>query len=483
MSCLNIKPPLPVAALLLIIMMSIQSCTKFVEVKGPINSRNSDNVYEDDATAASVLTGIYIQMSRTQLGDGGVTSASLLTGLSSDELSLFANNSAKPALTSYYTNALTNVNVTNGGVSDFWTVFYQIIYIANSAIEGLEKSASLTSSVKEQLLGEAKFIRAFCYFYLVNLYGDVPLALNTNFSENTELFRAPTQQVWAVIVDDLRDAVGRLSTEYLSGNIISKVTDRVRPTKWAAMALLARTYLYTGDYKDAEQLATEVINNGSLFGLDSLNGVFINTSREAIWQLQPVLVGFNTVEARLFVLPEAGPNNSMNYVYLNSSLLNAFEIGDQRRSKWIDSVLVGGTIYYYPYKYKISDLNLPVKEYSTVFRLAEQYLIRSEARARLNNIPGALSDINVIRSRAGLKGIVSGSMEDILGAIQHERQVELFTEWGHRWFDMKRTKQVDQIMNIVCPEKGGEWRTTDQLYPIPLSELQRAPNLVQNNGY
>ncbi len=73
---------------------------------------------------------------------------------------------------------------------------------------------------------------------------------------------------------------------------------------------------------------------------------------------------------------------------------------------------------------------------------------------------------------------------NLLSAIQHERQVELFTEWGHRWLDLKRTNTIDAIMTDATLEKGGSWQPTDQLYyPIPLSELQRNPKLIQNQGY
>src|SRR5439155_24411561 len=113
----------------------------------------------------------------------------------------------------YYQNALTDNNLNN---PDFWTVFYQTIFAANAAIEGLSASETLTPAVKQQLSGEVKFIRAFCYFYLVNLYGDVPLAIRTDYKMNSKLVRTPKAQVYQQIISDLTEAQNLLNPRYIS---------------------------------------------------------------------------------------------------------------------------------------------------------------------------------------------------------------------------------------------------------------------------
>jgi hypothetical protein len=118
-----------------------------------------------------------------------------------------------------------------------------------------------------------------------------------------------------------------------------------------------------------------------------------------------------------------------------------------------------------------------------ILRLAEQYLIRAEARAQQNNIDGAKTDLNAVRNRAGLLNTTANDKTEMMAAVLHERQVELFTELGHRWFDLKRTKAVDLVMNSVTPIKGGTWQTTDQLYPIPVADIIRNSTLKQNPGY
>jgi hypothetical protein len=117
-----------------------------------------------------------------------------------------------------------------------------------------------------------------------------------------------------------------------------------------------------------------------------------------------------------------------------------------------------------------------------VFRLAEQHLIRAEARAKLGNLNGtnsAESDINILRDRAGLGPTTAQTKDELLAAVGQERRVELFAEWGHRWFDLKRTGKADEVLDVVKPG----WQRDDALYPIPYTERQLNPNLTQNKSY
>ncbi|MCY1542263.1 SusD family protein [compost metagenome] len=144
-----------------------------------------------------------------------------------------------------------------------------------------------------------------------------------------------------------------------------------------------------------------------------------------------------------------------------------------------------GTTYNYPFKYKVKS-NATLAEYDVVLRLAEQYLIRSEARAGQNKLIGpnsASSDLNIIRERAGLSPITISTQEQFVNVILNERKSELFTEWGHRWLDIKRLKKVDDIMNTATVQKGNVWKSYQQLYPIPFQDIQLGPNLKQNIGY
>src|SRR5207253_1054617 len=136
------------------------------------------------------------------------------------------------------------------------------------------------------------------------------------------------QKVYEQIVADLKDAQNLLSSSYLDATLLKSYSERVRPTKWTATALLARTYLYMAQYANAEAEASKVIANATLFSLTPLNAVFLKNSSEAIWQLQPVQSGRNTEDAFTFILPPTGPNANVNPVYLSPQLLGAFEVKD-----------------------------------------------------------------------------------------------------------------------------------------------------------
>jgi hypothetical protein len=454
------------------------SCKKFVTVPPPFTNLSKGNVYTTDATAASILTGVYANIMGSPTGYG-VTNVSILSALSADELTLYQGSSNNIYI-QYYQNSLSSTNVPNGY---YWDFLYPTIFTVNSAIEGLTNSTSLTPVVKSELLGEAKFMRAFSYFYLTNCYGDVPLVTSTDYSKNSVISRIPSTQIWQLIIEDLKDAKSLLNTGYVDASIINKTSSRVRPNKWAATALLARSYLYTQDWANAKEQASEVINNTGTYSLvNDLNGVFLANSTEAIWQLQPVIAGQNTQDAITFVLT-AGPDNGLHPVYLNSYLLNTFEPNDKRMTSWIGIDSSTGTKYYYANKYKNADYGLPVTEYLMVLRLAEQYLIRAEALVQQGDIVNAANDLNTVRNRAGLPNSPASAATDLLAAIQHERQTELFTEWGHRWLDLKRTAKVDSVMSFVTPTKGGSWNSNWKWYPIPFTDLATDPNLIQNSGY
>jgi hypothetical protein len=148
----------------------------------------------------------------------------------------------------------------------------------------------------------------------------------------------------------------------------------------------------------------------------------------------------------------------------------------------VSTIVNGGITYYFPFKYKVQS-GSQVTEYSMVLRMAEQYLIRAEARARLNKISLAQDDINMLRIRAALPNIIIADQQGLLKSLWHEKQIELFSEWGHRWLDLKRTGEIDSVMKIVCPQKQADWKSFQQLYPLPQTERDNDVNLTQNPGY
>lgn len=472
----------------LVLLISLFSgCKKFIEVPSPTTSTSTDIVYADDAQAASVITGLMANMSQSNSSaDGGVGSISIITDLSADNLDV-----ASSALGQYIGYAQYYQNLVNPlysqGTQSFWERIYPMIYIANSAINGLNNSNKITPVVKQRLLGEAYFIRAFLYFYLVNFYGDVPLVLDIDYKVNSKISRTSSDSVYAQIILDLNQSVQLLDDRYLNADILTNTIERVRPNKETANALLARTQLYLKHYAEALSAATNVINQTSLYSVSiPLKTVFLKNSLETIWALQPVNSFYNTYEGNFFKLTAAGPVFP-NVVYISSSLHQNFETGDQRKANWLDSVVVGNQLFPFASKYKVAGGNYnsnTLAEYPIVFRLAEQYLIRAEAKNEQGDLNGAKSDLNVIRNRSGLANTTANSQSELRTAILKERRTEFFTEWGHRWLDLKRTNTIDVVMQIATPLKGGgAWDHNRSLYPVPISDIKVNRNLTQNPGY
>ena len=466
------------------------ACNKLVEVDPPITSSNGENVFSEDITAIAAITGIYANMSNAPVNtaQGRLTNIFFLTGLTGDEFELFARNDA--TYEQFYNNDI------QSGLNT-WSDVYNMIFVANSAIEALQNNRGVSESIRKYLEGEAKFIRAFSYFYLVNLYGDVPLVTSTDYASNRSLPRTPSDDIYRTIISDLTDAKELLPIDYMAGDLTSIANNmRVRPNKGSASALLARVYLYLKRYVEAEEAASTLIDNKALYDLETINSVFLKESKEAIWQLQPTgnLANFsaNTREGQILIIPAQGPNSNLNPILLNRQFAESFDRRDLRYMNWIKSVDIGGSMHFYPYKYKIGREQVETMEYSMVIRLAEMYLIRAESRIQQGRIADGISDINILRRRATdtnkpederLPLLSTGlSKQDALLSVENERKFELFTEWGHRWLDLKRTNRIDEILMLMKP---GTWQSTDKLFPIPQTDLTLNPGMTgqQNPGY
>lgn len=443
-----------IGLMLLIFVFLFMGCAKFVDVDPPKYQVSRETVFSSDATAIAAITGIYSTIMAGQFSflGGGLP---FYTGLSSDELT---NYSAQSAQIELYQNSVSEANTI---IFNQWSNAYSIIYAANSVLEGLSGNQSVSSSVRDQLEGEALFIRSLCYFYLVNLWGEVPFLTSTDYNGSAIAYKSSEADIYKKIVEDLKKAQTLLSVEYVS-------TERVRPNQYTATALLARTYLYMGDWSNAAAEATKIINAPDYHLTDNVNEVFLKNSSETIWQLMPVMTNYNTNDGANFILTGVPTSCA-----LSNQFVTSFNLTDKRRINWIDSISVGGTAYYFPYKYKIRSSS-SLNEYQIVFRLAEQYLIRAEARAKNNDIQGAVEDLNLVHERAGLAKLSQPPTADsCLNLIENERKQELFCEYGHRWLDLKRTNRANQVLGNIKPG----WQSSDQYYPIPASEILNNPHL------
>lgn len=466
--------------ILLLLIVFNTSCKKFVELPPPDDRLTGSSIYATNATATSVLNGLFIRLAET---NNVISSyATSYMGFSADELTNYNTNSVSEIFRAYQNNLTPSTEL-------YWNTSYALIYNCNVAIEGLQASQTLNSGLKQQLLGEAKFIRALLYYYMVNTYGKVPLIITADYRLQLTAKRAEVAEVYAQIISDLKDAQSKLSREFLNGDALTAYpvanAERVRPTYWAATALLSRIYLYTKQWSEAEANSAIVINNSGLFSLVTPNSVFLKNSGESIFQLQPVIqTNYALFDARTLVLTSS-VGTSANPASLSDGLIESFEAGDLRRASWVGNASISGKTYLFAYKYKANTASLAAEkpEYLCLLRLAEQYLIRAEARVQQSNLSGATEDVNSIRTRAGLSATSATTQIQLLDAIMQERRIELFCEEGHRWFDIKRTGRVDAVMSVAAPLKGGSWQSFKQLVPIPSSEISKNSNLDQNPGY
>lgn len=442
--------------------LTVMSCDSFLEIDPPRNQLVTKSVFTEDKLADGAVAGIYqewFSLHNTSFASGGSNSVTALLGIAADDLVF---NPAGPITDAFMAGDwLTD----NTGVYNLWASAYKSIFRANEVLEGLAASTTIGAEVASRIRGEVLFVRAFCYFYLVNLFGDVPLVTTADYRVTSVQPRDPLDMVYVGIEADLSEATGLLPTDYSHAQ-----GERIRPNRWAAVALQARVALYQGKWEAAADYAGQVIGRTADYAvMDGTGGVFLKNSSEAIWQLLPV--GSTTTNAYegLLAIPlptlQASPNYSVT-----PRLLDAFSDGDAREGSWLGDFTLQSTqeTYRYPFKYKVrtSVSGSAIQEYSMILRLAEQYLIRAEARAQLGDLADALADLNVTRVRhGGLAPLAGLDKDEVLAAIEGERLVEFFYEWGHRWFDTKR------------------WGRHSTLLPIPQREREANPALTQNDNY
>ncbi|MFL1012595.1 RagB/SusD family nutrient uptake outer membrane protein [Flavisericum labens] len=454
----------PLKTLMAIIMATaFWACSEFVEVDPPKNTLVSETVFENPATVESALANLYLDL-RDQSMVSGRNGLSSLMGLYSDELDYFLSNTD---YSQFYGNVLTP---SNSIVTDWWSRAYNIIYAANDIIQGVDGSDALTQDERDGFKGQALFVRAYMHSMLVELFGDIPYVTTTGYVANGSAARMSVSTVHGHIIKDLNLAIALLDADDPTGS-------RVVPNRDTAKALLARIHLYAEDWEQAASTATGLLTD---YGLEpDITKVFLKESPETLWQFRPNGISdMNTYEGSTFII-NAIPGQTMA---LTDALLAAFEPGDQRFVHWVGSHTSddGLTTLYYAHKYKKTFRDDASTEHSIVFRLSEQYLIRAEARAHLENITGAQDDLNAIRHRAGLGDTSADTQSTLLKAILRERQTELFTEHGQRWFDLKRTGLAS---DVLAPIKAN-WQPTDILLPLPEDEISNNPNLrPQNPGY
>lgn len=367
----------------------------------------------------------------------------------------------------------------NGSVEGLWDALYRAIGRANIVIQKVPDVAGLTASERDDLLGQAYFVRALSYHNLVKFWGDtaasgmgVPLVLipPQDISEAGLATRATTGAVYTQILSDLTEAQ----------NLLGSSTDEHRVTLMAVRAIRARVYLYQKNYAGAETEAQAVAAGGfslapqygDLFtpdGDDTPEDIFrlsfdeVDYSWEGYYYLPYEVQGRGEIAPSVTLIRAYAPG-------FNGSPAS-FVTNDERGQRNISFVDPSDGTTKYGSKW-VTGIGA---EDIHVIRLAEVLLIQAEAEARQNKLAEAEATLTPVRARAGLPaaGLNGMTQANAILAILQERRLELAME-GDRWPDLVRTGRAVSVLGIAA------FRT---LFPIPLNELDVAPGLVQNTGY
>lgn len=360
-------------------------------------------------------------------------------------------------------NAILTNNVL---VQRYWIGPYVMIYRANEVLSIASRFSAGDFNNPNRLaniIAEAKYIRAHAYLKLVNMFGDVPV-LTTNTTANVP--RDPATQVWQQIETDLDDAIAG-AADFDDINYISKE---------AARALRARVALIRGDYPMAAQLSESLISSGKYSLASNYASIFTpgqNGGGEVIFQ-----INFTSNEgensASFFLLDPTVPAGSAGGRFelpVEPSMVAAYEAGDERRDA---SIAPARGTSYQCIKYKSGSV---AADPWIVSRIAEMYLISAEANARIASNPAnGMTRLNEVRNERGLASLPTpATLDEFITAILQERRVEFAFE-GHRWIDLIRTgRAISELPKVT--------NANQLLYPIPQTEMDVNPLLVQNPGY
>lgn len=385
------------------------------------------------------------------------------------------------------------VTPTNGNVKRDWEYLYSAIGTANVFLDKIDsiQDANLPQVLKDQLKGEVRFIRAVHYFNLVRLWGGVPLVTKSNSAASATLPRATEAEVYNQIISDLL---------YATQNCRQSGVDAGRVRKGAAFGLLAKVYA-SGPQKDwtkVNQYCDSVMSDGQYGLLDNYEFLFDGNhenSSEALFEIQFVANIAGRWGVQMFLPPSLSGDGWKKFNTPSKELINAYENENDNVRKsagilWEDvtgkySDDIWGNNMPFPFKAKSAN-GWNSGNNIIYLRLADIILLKAEALNETGNLEGAKVELNKIRTRARLTPADPATQDDMSLAIEKERFLELALE-GHRWFDLKRTGRALEVMKASTSRKPGISYTyidaNDLLWPVPQSEMDKNPNLVQNPGY
>ena len=447
----------------------------------PEQSISDELAFSDIATAKGVLTGNYHLLQNANAFGGLIQ---LIDEYMADNVNFSGSFPDLQDMNNYRQNARTTNVVTNA-----WRENYEVIIAANSIIANAPSLSDGTDDEKNELEGEARFLRALTYFQLCNMYAQpynvsngsnaaVPLYLEPFTGEIILLARNTLAEVHDQIIEDLNKAETLLSEE---------IVEQGRASSVVATALLSRVRLYRGEWQEAADLAAEVIASDASFSL-AMNYTFYNTvNPEYIFTIENTTVDNAGNAYDLYY--EGVKDGGRGDAEFAADLIAAFEAGDLRLALKETSTNFTGAEREYSTKFN-DGTNFTSD--APLIRISEMYLNQAEALAELNGVNQMSIDlINPIRSRAGVTPWTMGDFatkDGFISAILNERRRELAFE-GHRRLDLLRrglplrtaaSKPVGVENNAAVGLTAGDHFI---IYPIPQREIDLNPELKQNPGF
>jgi len=449
---------------LLAALQLLVGCENLLEVDTPSDQLDTDQVFENVQTANAALVGLYANIWDNSPLSGGSQGSGVLLGSYTDDLVCYYSSGESSGALDLYNNLQIQSNST---VYMYWSSAYKEVYMANAIMKGAENSKSLPQSEKSRIKGEALLMRSILFFYLQQVFGDIPLPLTTDYKINQSLSKTSAAQVLSRLESDFGESAELLSDQYRN-------VERIFPNRKIAQLMLAKTYMLEGKWNEAEGILKTIVSSPLYTFEQSITKVFQKSGPHILWQLKPKNANDPTSEVQTYYFSDAAPT----LYALNNDLVSSFSGTDKRRQNWIMPVTVNQNTWYRADKYKNRAAN--PTEYSVVFRIEEVYLSLAEALAWQNKLAEALPFINYTRVRAGLSALTGlASQQVVLDEILSENRKEFFCEMGHRFLDLKRFSRL----NTLTPVKPN-WTEYHRVWPIPQKELLLNPNLKpQNNGY
>ncbi|MDR2919227.1 MAG: RagB/SusD family nutrient uptake outer membrane protein [Tannerella sp.] len=481
----------------IIISLSLFSCTDFLD-EDPKSFVSPDQFYQSDVEANAGAIGCYHNVTKLFGGQPGID------GLQWD-LNYFLHygtDIARPTggREAQYPFHVYNLSVaTEGAIPDLWRVFYRGVADANNLIDKVMNSKNTTESIRKQIVAEGLFYRAFYYYYLTSLWGDVPYIdrFDINYSISG-LPRTSCSEIRKNMISDLEASANDLPDN-------SADNYKGRPTRWAAKMLLSKFYLWEKEWAKVSSTCEEIISQSShrlLNSYDDLWGEEHEYNEESIWELdfvQHIFRQHRTTQMCPRGVDETSTDPALSSIFTGYGLLTAtpefittFDQHDARIIwyKWLDGDDRVNFIFNYVAKFLDKPENM-IRGNSginvLIYRLADAYLMQAEAENELNNGPTAKAydRINTIRERANLLPLAGRSKDQFFSDIINERKWELAFEY-HRKIDLCRWNKLVEVVHTMGgsnPDGAKHVQQHHQLFPIPSKEMMKNKNLTQNPGY